>query len=51
MKKILLVLSLLGMGVAQTSGATEITFQSNNALTQTIANISAASNPNFDNFT
>ena len=44
MKKILLVLSVLGMGVAQTSGAAETTFQSNNTLTQTIANISASSN-------
>ena len=44
MKKILLVLSMLGIGIAQTSGAAETTFQSNNTLTHTIANISAASN-------
>ncbi|WP_296240577.1 MULTISPECIES: tetratricopeptide repeat protein [unclassified Psychrobacter] len=44
MKKILLVLSMLGIGIAQTSGAAETTFQSNNTLTHTIANISAVSN-------
>lgn len=43
MKKILLVLFVLGMSIAQTSGAAETTFQSNNTLTQTITNISAAS--------
>ena len=43
MKKILLVLSMLGIGIAQTSGAAETTFQSNNTLTHTITNISAAS--------
>ena len=35
---------MLGIGLAQTSGAAETTFQSNNTLTHTIANISAASN-------
>ena len=35
---------MLGIGIAQTSGAAETTFQSNNTLTHTIANISAASN-------
>lgn len=44
MKKILLVLSVLGISIAQTSGATETTFQSNSTLTHTIANISAVSN-------
>ena len=44
MKKILLVLSMLWIGIAQTSGAAETTFQSNNTLTHTIANISAVSN-------
>lgn len=40
MKKILLVLSVLGMSIAQTSGAAETTFQSRNALSHTITNIS-----------
>ena len=40
MKKIVLVLSMLGMGIAQTSGAAETTFQSSNALSHTITNIS-----------
>ena len=44
MKKILLVLSLLGMGIAQTSSAAETTFKSDNSLTHTIVNISASSN-------
>lgn len=44
MKQALLILSVLGMGIAQTSGAVETTFQSNNTLTHTITNISAASN-------
>ena len=44
MKQALFILSVLGMGVAQTSGAAETTFQSNNTLTHTITNISAASN-------
>lgn len=44
MKKILLVLSVLGMGVAQTSGAAETTFQSNNTLSHTITNIAASAN-------
>ena len=35
---------MLGIGIAQTSGAAETTFQSNNTLTHTIANISAVSN-------
>lgn len=43
MKKIVLVLSVLGMGIAQSSGAAETTFQSNNILTHTITNISASS--------
>ncbi|MFC6204671.1 MULTISPECIES: CHAP domain-containing protein [Psychrobacter] len=33
MKRALLILSVLGMGIAQTSGAAEITFQPNNTLT------------------
>ena len=33
MKRALLILSVLGMGIAQTSGAVEITFQPNNTLT------------------
>ncbi|MGP4714088.1 MULTISPECIES: CHAP domain-containing protein [unclassified Psychrobacter] len=44
MKKALLILSVLGMGIAQTSGAAETTFQTNNTLSQTITNISASSN-------
>ena len=44
MKKILLVLSVLGMGIAQTSGAAETTFKSGNTVTHTIVNISASSN-------
>lgn len=44
MKKIVLVLSMLGMGIAQTSGAAETTFQSNNILNHTITNIAASSN-------
>jgi cell wall-associated NlpC family hydrolase len=44
MKQALLILSVLGMGIAQTSGAAETTFQSNNTLTHTITNITAASN-------
>ncbi len=44
MKQALLILSVLGMGMAQTSGAVETTFQSNNTLTHTITNITAASN-------
>lgn len=44
MKKILLVLSVLGMGIAQTSSAAETTFQSNNTLAHTITNIAASSN-------
>jgi cell wall-associated NlpC family hydrolase len=44
MKQALLILSVLGMGIAQTSGAAETTFQLNNTLTHTITNITAASN-------
>ena len=44
MKQVLLILSVLGMGIAQTSGAVETTFQPNNTLSHTITNISAASN-------
>lgn len=44
MKQALLILSVLGMGIAQTSGAVETTFQPNNTLTHTITNISSASN-------
>ncbi|WP_350560051.1 CHAP domain-containing protein [Psychrobacter sp. CAL346-MNA-CIBAN-0220] len=44
MKQALLILSVLGMGVVQTSGAAETTFQSNNTLTHTITNISASTN-------
>ena len=42
MKQALLILSVLGMGMAQANGAVETTFQSNNTLTHTITNISAA---------
>ncbi len=42
MRKVLLALSVLGMGIAQTSGAVETTFQPNNNLSHTIANISAS---------
>ena len=44
MKQALLILSVLGMGIAQTSGAVETTFQPNNTLTHTITNISASNN-------
>ena len=44
MKQALLILSVLGMGMAQANGAIETTFQSNNTLTHTITNISAATN-------
>ncbi|MBP2280123.1 hypothetical protein RCH20_000475 [Psychrobacter sp. PL15] len=44
MKQALLILSVLGMGIAQTSGAVETTFQANNTLTHTITNISTAAN-------
>lgn len=44
MKQAFLILSVLGMGIAQTSGAVETTFQSNNTLTHTITNISASTN-------
>lgn len=35
MKQALLILSVLGMGIAQTSGAAETTFQPNNTLSHT----------------
>ncbi len=44
MKQALLIFSVLSMGIAQTSGAAETTYQSNNTLSHTITNISAASN-------
>lgn len=44
MKKILLVLLVLGMGIAQSSSATETTYQSNHNLTHTITNSSPVSN-------
>lgn len=44
MKQALLILSVLGMGIAQSSGAVETTFQPNNTLTHTITNISASTN-------
>ncbi|WP_201586410.1 CHAP domain-containing protein [Psychrobacter jeotgali] len=44
MKQALLILSVLGMGIAQTSGAVETTFQPNNTLSHTITNSSAATN-------
>ena len=42
MKQALLILSVLGMGIAQTSGAVETTFQPNNTLSHTLSNISSA---------
>ncbi len=44
MKQALLILSVLGMGIAQTSGAAETTFQPNNTLSHTITNISVSNN-------
>ncbi len=44
MKQALLILSVLGMGIAQTSGAAETTFQPNNTLSHTITNISTSAN-------
>ncbi|MEN2750188.1 CHAP domain-containing protein [Psychrobacter sp. FBL11] len=44
MKQALLILSVLGMGLAQTSGAAETTFQPNNTLSHTITNISVSQN-------
>ena len=44
MKQALLILSVLGMGIAQTSGAVETTFQPNNTLSHTVTNISTAVN-------
>ena len=44
MKQALLILSVLGMGIAQTSGAVETTFQPNNTLTHTITNVSVTAN-------
>lgn len=42
MKKLLLVLSVLGMAIVQTSGAAEVTFQPNNTLNHKITTVSAA---------
>lgn len=42
MKRLLLI--LLGVGIAQASGAAEVFFQPNNTLSQTIANISTSTN-------
>ncbi len=44
MKQALLILSVLGMGIAQTSGAVETTFQPNNTLSHTITNSSISQN-------
>ena len=44
MRKVILVLSVLGMGIAQSSGAAETTFQSNNTLSHTITNIATSAN-------
>ena len=44
MKQALLILSVLGMGMAQASGAVETTFQPNNTLSHTITNSSASAN-------
>ena len=44
MKQALLILSVLGMGIAQTSGAAETTLQPNNTLSHTITNISTSAN-------
>ncbi|MES1964790.1 hypothetical protein M0N77_05515 [Psychrobacter sp. AH5] len=40
MKKILLILAVLGIGIVQTSGAAETTFKSNNSLSHTVTNTS-----------
>lgn len=44
MRKILLILSVLGMGIVQTSGAAETTFPPNNTLSHTITEISSSAN-------
>ncbi len=44
MKQALLIMSILGLGVVQTSGAAETTFQPNNTLSHTITNSSASAN-------
>ena len=44
MKKLISFLLVLGIGITQTSGAVETTFQPNNTLSHTIANISDTSN-------
>ena len=44
MKRVLLILSVLGMGIAQANGAVERTFQPNNTLSHTITNSSVAEN-------
>lgn len=44
MKQALLILSVMGMGIAQASGAVETTFQPNNTLSHTITNISTSAN-------
>lgn len=44
MKQTLLILSVLGMGIAQTSGAVETTFKPNNTLSHTITNNSISEN-------
>ncbi len=48
MKKILSVLSVLAMGIAQTSGAVETTFQPNNTLRHTITSISTSAKYDFN---
>ena len=44
MKRALLILSVLGMGIAQANGAVETTFQPNNNLSHTITNTSISQN-------
>lgn len=44
MKQALLILSVLGMGIAQANGAVETTFQPNNTLSHTITNSSISQN-------
>ena len=44
MKQALLILSVLGMGIAQANGAVETTFQPNNTLSHTITNTSISQN-------
>lgn len=43
MRKVLLALSVLGMGIAQTSGAVETTFQSNNTLSHATSGVAVSS--------